>query len=145
MKRLSQWGSSNFCPELRKNALLISQSHFSNFALHVISSYIENTYTTLWRHTNLCCLCQMQNTKGLCCLCPNSKYKWLLQGKGSQIQINNKTIIEFGSRTKWGIIKASVCVICRSLRLRQITQTSALIIPHILLDLIHISFTTTLN
>ena len=36
MKRLSQSGSSNFCPELRKNALLISQSHFSNFALHVI-------------------------------------------------------------------------------------------------------------
>ena len=36
MKHLSQSGSSNFCPELRKNALLISQSHFSNFALHVI-------------------------------------------------------------------------------------------------------------
>ena len=61
---------------------------------------------------------------------------WLLQGKGLQIQINNKTIIEFGSRRIWGIIKASVCVICLSLRLRQITQTSALIIPHILLDLI---------
>ena len=40
MKRLSQSGSSNFCPELRKNALLISQSHFSNFALHVIISFI---------------------------------------------------------------------------------------------------------
>ena len=26
------------------------------------------------------------------------KYKWLLQGKGLQIQIRNKTIIEFGSR-----------------------------------------------
>ena len=62
---------------------------------------------------------------------PNAgKYKCLLQGKGSQIQIDNKTIIEFGSRRKWGIIKASVCVICLSLRLRQITQTSALIIPH---------------
>ena len=41
----------------------------------VICSYIENTYSTLWRHTNLCCLCQMQNTYGLCCLCQNSKYK----------------------------------------------------------------------
>ena len=40
MKRLSQSGSSNFCPELRKNALLISQSHFSNFALHVIRKLI---------------------------------------------------------------------------------------------------------
>ncbi len=50
------------------------------------------------------------------------------------IQINNKTIIEFGSRRILGIIKASVCVICLSLR--QITQTSALVIPHILLDLI---------
>ena len=37
MKRLSQSGSSNFCPELRKNALLISQSHFSNFVLRMIS------------------------------------------------------------------------------------------------------------
>ena len=44
-------------------------------------------------------------------LSPNAgKYKWLLQGKGSQIQINNKTIIEFGSRRKWEIIKASVCL-----------------------------------
>ena len=41
MKRLSQSGSSNFCPELRKNALLISQSHFSNFALHVITKEIR--------------------------------------------------------------------------------------------------------
>ena len=32
----------------------------------------------------------------------------------------------------WGIIKAEVCVICRSRRLRQITQTEALIIPYIL-------------
>ena len=32
---------------------------------------------------------------------PNAeKYKWFLQGKDSQIQINNKTIIEFGSRRK---------------------------------------------
>ena len=30
---------------------------------------------------------------------PNAgKYKWLLQGKDMQIQVNNKTIIEFGSR-----------------------------------------------
>ena len=130
----------------------------------VICSYIENTYTTLWRHTNLCCLFlgftwrhnftggqlqinaqssegnsfslyvwdfvrffhsstakssihfgltplrltakypsetqeyQMQNTNGLCCLCQNLKSNWLLQGKVSQIQINNKKIIEFGSR-----------------------------------------------
>ena len=27
----------------------------------VICLCIENTYTTLWRHTNLCCLCQMRN------------------------------------------------------------------------------------
>ena len=40
MKLLNQSGSSNFCSELRKNALLISQSHFSNFALHVISEAI---------------------------------------------------------------------------------------------------------
>ena len=85
---------------------------------------VENTYTTLWRHTNLCCLCQIRkNTNGR-----------LLQGKVLQIQVNNKTIIEFGSRRIWEIIKASVCVICLSLR--QITQTFALIIPHILLDLI---------
>ena len=42
MKRLSQPGSSNFFPESRKNALLISQSYFSNFALHMIMTAIEN-------------------------------------------------------------------------------------------------------
>ena len=57
------------------------------------------------------------------------KYKWLLQGKGAQIRINNKTIIEFGSRTIRGLIKASVCLFS------QITQTSALIILYILLNL----------
>ena len=32
-------------------------------------------------------------------LMPNvGKYKWFLHGKGSQVQTNNKTIIEFGSR-----------------------------------------------
>ena len=31
---------------------------------------------------------------------PNAaKYKWLLQGKVSQLQIDNETIIEFSSRT----------------------------------------------
>ena len=45
MKRLSQSGSSNFCPELRKNALLISQSHFSNFSLHVITLLMERMLT----------------------------------------------------------------------------------------------------
>ena len=34
------------------------------------------------------------------------------KGKFCKIQINNKTIIEFGSRRIRGIIKASVCVIC---------------------------------
>ena len=85
----------------------ILKTHIRHY--DVICSYIENTYTTLWRHANLCCLCQMQNTNGLCCLCQNSRYKWLFQGKGSQIQINSKTIIEFCSRRIWGIIKASVC------------------------------------
>ena len=78
----------------------ILKTHIRHY--DVIYSYIENTYTTLWRHTNLCCLCQMQNTNGLR---QNSKHKWLLQGKGSHIRINNKTIIEFGSRRIWGIIK----------------------------------------
>ena len=32
----------------------------------------------------------------------------------------------------WGIIEAEVCVFCQNRRLRQITQTEALIIPHIL-------------
>ena len=100
----------------------ILKTHIRHY--DVICSYIENIYTTLWRHTNLCCLCQMRENR-------NGR---LPQGKGLQIQINNKTIIEFGSRKIWGNIKASVCVICLSLR--QITQTSALIIPHNLLDLI---------
>ena len=132
MKSLYPFGSSPNLELWHHHRIL--KTHIRHY--DVISSYIENTYTTLWRHPNLCCLCQMQITNGLCCLCQNSKYKWLLQGKDSQIQINYKTIIEFGSRRIWGIIKASLCVICLSLRLRQITQTSALTIPHILLDLI---------
>ena len=52
-----------------------------------------------------------------------------------QIQINKK-IIEFGSRKIWEIIEASVCVIYLSLQLRPLTQISALVIPHIVLDLI---------
>ena len=44
MKRRSQSGLSNFCPELRKNALLISQSYFSNFALHMIRAEIRQVF-----------------------------------------------------------------------------------------------------
>ena len=40
-------------------------------------------------------------------------------------------MIEFGSRMIRGIIEAEVCVICRSRRLRQMTQTEALTISHI--------------
>ena len=50
--------------------------------------------------------------------------------------MHNKTIIGFGFRMIARIIKASVCVIRLSLRLRQITQTSALIILAIMLNLI---------
>ena len=121
-----RWMKSSYpfgsCPNLELWHHRILKTHIQHY--DVICSCIENTYTTLWRHTNLCCLCQMrENTNGR-----------LLQGKGSQIQIDNKTIIEFGSRRIWGIIKASVCVI--SCYRSVITQTSALIIPHILLDLI---------
>ena len=56
MKRLSQSGSSNFCPELRKNALLISQSHFSNFAMHVIKIEIKNR-VNFAKFTWTCYLC----------------------------------------------------------------------------------------
>ena len=44
MKRLSQSGSGNVCPELRKNALLISQSYFSNFAFYMIKIFIRLDY-----------------------------------------------------------------------------------------------------
>ena len=47
MKRLSQSGSSNFCPVLRKNALPISQSHFSNFALHMITTESHRDYNII--------------------------------------------------------------------------------------------------
>ena len=55
MKRLSQSGSSNFCPELRKNALLISQSHFSNFALHVIMLVIKRTTISILEYSEISC------------------------------------------------------------------------------------------
>ena len=50
--------------------------------------------------------------------------------------MHNKTIIGFGFRMIARIIKASVCVIRLSLRLQQITQTLALIILAIMLNLI---------
>jgi len=50
--------------------------------------------------------------------------------------MHNKTIIGFGFRMTAKIIKASVCVIRLSLRLRQLTQTLALIIIDIMLNLI---------
>ena len=52
------------------------------------------------------------------------------------VHVNNKIIIEFGFRVISRIIKASVSVICLSLRLRQITPTSASIILDIPLNLI---------
>ena len=66
MKRLSQSGSSNFCPELRKNALLISQSHFSNFALHVINAKIQTCIKLIGNHAKKSCLYQIfQNFESL--------------------------------------------------------------------------------
>ena len=50
--------------------------------------------------------------------------------------MHNKTIIGFGFHMIAGIIKASVCVIRLRLRLRQVTQTSALIILAIMLNLL---------
>ena len=44
-----QLGSRNFCPELRKNALLISKSYFSNFALHMIKHAIRTTGDSMHR------------------------------------------------------------------------------------------------
>ena len=44
MKCRSQSGSSTFCSELRKNALLNSQSYFSNFALHMIEQRRASVY-----------------------------------------------------------------------------------------------------
>ena len=44
MKCISQSGSSTFCSELSKNALLISQSYFSNFALHMIKQRRASAY-----------------------------------------------------------------------------------------------------
>ena len=48
----------------------------------------------------------------------------------------NKTIIEFGFHMISWIIKIEVCIICQSRRLRQIIQTSVLIIHDIMLNLI---------
>ena len=61
----------------------------------------------MWRHTNLCCLWQKrENTNGFL------KRKVLVYNASVlspiKIQINNKTIIEFGSGRIWWIIKASV-------------------------------------
>ena len=59
-----------------------------------------------------------------------------LQVQLRNINMHHKTIIGFGFRMIEIIIKASVCVIRLSLRLRQIAQTLALIIIAIMLSLI---------
>ena len=53
---------------------------------------------------------------------------------GHETKLCNKTIIEVGFRTIARIIKVSVCLIRLSVRLRQITQTSAVKILAIMLN-----------
>ena len=87
--------------------------------------------------------------------CPvSSQSSYLTQDQNiasnQDITLQSEILNNYGMRSSriWGIIKAEVCVICLSLRLRlrkkynartnlslrarQITQTEALIIPHIL-------------
>ena len=82
MKLVSQSGSSNFCPELRKNALLISQSHFSNFALHVITFEIDCFYG-LWTR-----IYEYRPTQ-----LPISRGPWLIRGKiGCDLAISKQPV-----------------------------------------------------
>ena len=61
--------------------------------------------------------------------------QWLSLGLGSKNgTFVRKTLNNYWMKSSriWGIIKAEVCVICPSRWLKQITQTEALIMPHIL-------------
>ena len=89
-------------------------------------AFIMSSSTSAWLLSPLECSPQKQNGWTLR-FCFWGWIKW---------KMYNKTIIEFGFRMMSWIIKTEVCVICLSLRLRQITQTSVLIIHDIMLNLI---------
>ena len=87
-------------------------------------AFIMSSSTSAWLQSPLECSPQKQNgwTLRFCF------WGWIMW------KMYNKTIIEFSFRMISWIIKPRVCVICLSLRLRQITQTSVLIIRDIMLN-----------
>ena len=90
-------------------------------------AFIMSSSTSAWLLSPLECS-QKQNGWTLC-FCFWGWIKW---------KMYNKTIILLNSVFAWyqELSKPGVCVICLSLRLQQITQTSVLIIHDIMLDLI---------
>ena len=85
-------------------------------------AFVMSSSTSAWLLSPLECSPQKQSGWTLCfCF-----WGWIMW------KMSNKTIIEFGFRLISWIIKTEVCVICRSPRLRQISQTSVLIIHDIM-------------
>ena len=79
-------------------------------------AFIMSNSTSAWLLSPLECAPQKQNGRTLrFCF-----WGWIM------CKMHNKTIFEFGFRMYHELSKPRVCVICLSLRLRQITQTSVL-------------------
>ena len=89
-------------------------------------AFIMSSSTSAWLLSPLECSPQKQNgwTLRFCF------WGWIMW------KMYNKTIIEFGFAWYHNLSKPHVCVICLSPWLRQITQTSVLIIHDIMLNLI---------
>ena len=110
---------------------------------------IQSMHNSLWTwhdKCNICCRCCIYHVKFNVCLVTkplgvfSSETKWLNTSSVSEDELCEKCIIKqlLNSAFAWyhELLKPCVCVICLSLQLRQITQTSGLIIHDIMLNLI---------
>ena len=88
-----------------------------NLSYDISKGYLKHIFDIM-TSTNLCCLCQKrENTIGFFC---NLRLVYKASVFPVSIQINNKTLIKFGSRRIGEIIKVSVCVVSVCVK----TQTS---------------------
>ena len=89
---------------------------------------IQSIHNSLWTWHDKCNICSSTSAWLLSPLecSPQKQNGWMLRfcfWGWIMWKRYNKTITEFGFRMISWIIKTEVCVICRSRRLRQITQT----------------------
>ena len=146
--RLENWGMGGelFWRMRNKQYYYTSDSQWKIWLVESIQSIHNSLWT--WRDKcNICCRYYIYHVKFNVCLVTKPLWSVLLRNKMakrfasvSEDELCEKCIIKqlLNSVFAWyhELPKPRVCVICLSLRLRQITQTSVLIIHDIMLNLI---------